>query len=218
MCVYPQCIQVSHALSADGQVVGQMRSSANLIQHSVIRVMINPFTEGWQQTPITVNRHRGTCRTVTTATGCAGVGQHHWLSEIVRWRFGAVVKLWLFCPPGDRMVQWFLTHLDLVDADLWTRVDLSVSNGPKTKASRTFEKQNLPLKKHLVNCACGLFSSRFALICICCCTKKNQIMKINKEYLYLNIILYSIMAPLSYRIPVVVGSTEPMCNMNSQHY
>lgn len=46
--------------------------------------------------------YRGTCRTVTTATGHAG-GHHHWLSEIGCWWCGAMVQLsWLFCPLRGR--------------------------------------------------------------------------------------------------------------------
>lgn len=51
--------------------------------------------------------YRGTCRTVTTATGRAGGwggswGHHHRLSEIGCWWFGATVQLsWLFCPLRD---------------------------------------------------------------------------------------------------------------------
>lgn len=45
--------------------------------------------------------YRGTCLTVTTATGHAGGvgGHHHRLSEIGCWCCGAMVQLgWLFCP------------------------------------------------------------------------------------------------------------------------
>lgn len=42
--------------------------------------------------------YRGTCCTVTTATGHGG-GRHHRLSEIGCWWCGATVQLsWLFCP------------------------------------------------------------------------------------------------------------------------
>ena len=110
--------------------------------------------------------YRGTCRTVTTATGRAG-GHHQQLSEIGCWWFGATVQLsWLFCPPRHTESGSLVSNLPWSGGSRNTmdgrEIHVHVTNhmGLQNKHVWLNYIKAIPLEKHAIHLVPFLFNDK----------------------------------------------------------